>query len=171
MGADGARRPQPTRPRAGRCPAELGAQHRLPLPARVGEHCPAQELRLGGPPSGGSVLLSAHTGGSVPHAGVPNPIPLPFHLFHDNVQWPTTQGGALLPGWRGRHLCPPGHFSVDQRRWEPGIGGHMSAAELTEDARGLLCFSLSQCLYSQTVVMWRLFQNWIFRISHRATLC
>ena len=123
MGADGARRPQPARPRAGRCPAELGTQHRLPLPAGVGSCRPAQEHQLRGAPHRGSVLLTACAGGSVPHAGVPHPGPLPFHLLHDDVQRPTAQGGALLPRRGGRHLCPPGRFSVDQRRREPGVGG------------------------------------------------
>lgn len=87
MGAVSARRPQPARPHASRRPAEPGTQRELPLPARVrGEHCPAQELKLGRPPSWGSVLLTACTGGSVPHAGVPHPVPLPLHLFHDHVQ-------------------------------------------------------------------------------------
>ena len=122
VGADGAWRPQPARPRAGRCPAELGTQHRLPLAAGVGQCGPAQEHQLGGPPHRGSVLLAACAGGFIPHAGVPHPGPLPFHLFHDDVQWPTTQGGALLPRRGHRPLCPPGHFSVDQRRREPGVG-------------------------------------------------
>lgn len=98
MGANSARWSQPARPRAHRHPADPVTQRELPLPAGVGEHHPAQELQLGGPPGRGSALLTARTRGSVPRAGVPHTTPLSLHPSRDHVQRPTPQGGAPLPG-------------------------------------------------------------------------
>lgn len=122
MGANSARCSQPAGPHAHWCLAELATQHKLPLPAGGGEHPPAQELELGGSLSWGPVLLATCTGRSVPHTRVPHPSPLPLHPFHNNVQRPTPQGGAPFPRWGGRHLYPSRPFSVDQRRWEHGMG-------------------------------------------------
>ena len=81
MGADGARRPQPARPRAGRHPAELGTQHRLPLAAGVGRCGPAQERRLGGPLTGVQ-SYSLHALEDLYHTqGYPTPAPYPFTSF------------------------------------------------------------------------------------------
>lgn len=95
----------------------------MPLPAGVRDQRSAQELQLGPPAGGASVLLPARAGGSVPRARVPHPTPVSLHPFHDRVQRPTAQGGAPRPGGGGRLPRPPGPFSVGQGRREFGLGG------------------------------------------------
>lgn len=80
--------------------------------------------------------------------------------------------GGPSPQTRGQTPLPSRTLLHGPKKTGAWLGGPMSAAELTEDTGGLLCFPLSHSLLSLTpVVWWQLFQNWIFRISHRATLC
>lgn len=139
LGTDSVGWTQSARPCACRCPADPATQHQLPLPVGVRKQHPTQEHGMGGIPSWSSTLLAACIGRSAPHARVPRPIFIPLHFFHDSVKWPPTQGGAPLPRGGLRRIFPSWSFTLDERRWQHGLGLlRMPESLLRQQARGLL---------------------------------
>lgn len=107
---EGLSQPDPCRP----MPAELGTQHQLPLPAGVRRCGPAQEAPAGGPPHGGSVPHCTRWRDLYHTQGYPA-APYPLTSFMTMSSDPPPKVGPFSPDEGGRHLCPPGRFSMDQR--------------------------------------------------------
>lgn len=116
---------QPARPRAGRCPAELGTQHQLPSPSWSQRCGPAQERWFfGGGPLTGVQSYSLHALEDLYHTQGTTPAPYPFTFMTMSSDPPPVgpfspdegadtslpsrtllHGPKMMGTWRGAYEC------------------------------------------------------------------